>query len=123
MVSSRLVAKMKVVAATFLTDTCKIYKMSETLSKYGTPTGARDLVASGVACRLVSSSNILEDAMQINDREAMQDIYTLWVPVGTDIDSNYQVDFSNDTFEVTAVRDQPTDTIYIEVELTRVRIP
>lgn len=120
-VSDRVLALMRAKYEKLATQTCDIYRPVPIKDEYGSVDDLYVISASGVKCRLITRSFAAGANKEFSDKLMMEDVYQLTIPYGTVIDVNYQVWIGDDKYEVVVIRDKLTDTVYVEVEVRRMR--
>jgi hypothetical protein len=122
--SARTIAIVKQNVSEMLTDSCTIKRESGATGMMGEPLHDLVLVASGVACRVIRSSQRLgSSAMQVvGSQEAMVEVYRLICPVGTSFLVDDVVTLADGSvYQVVNVEDQLTDEAFAGAVISRVR--
>jgi hypothetical protein len=109
--------KIKTRLETFLTDLCTISRYANSHDGTGAPTGASELVASNVACRVIEGKSNIED---VGDQQTLTEWYRLIVPVGTDLGPDYIITLADGTvYQVIDLITQRTDAMDIQALIKR----
>lgn len=119
MLTDQMLAAIRADVATFLTDTCTIYRPNTGMDADGFRTGGETAVASGVACRVIRSKTT-NYAGQVLQGEANRVHFRLIVPYGTDIRDKDRVDVAGERLEVLGVVNRLSDEAYIETDTVRI---
>jgi len=116
---TRILADIRANVETYLDDTCTISREKQTSDSMGAPTGGKEIVASGVSCRVIKGRS---DTENIGDQESLTETYRLIVPVGTALEVDYSVTLADDTvYQVIEIITQRSDAMDAQAMIKRVR--
>ena len=120
--NARTLAMIRAKALSFLTARCNIYALSDARGVAGAPLDLRELSASCVPCRLISSGDG-GDVGEFADKTVMDEMYTITLPTDTDLNVYDEIVMraSGKRYQVTSIRDGLTDSAYFDAEVKRMR--
>ena len=132
---SSLRGYIRAAAESLMTDTCTLSRQKDAAGDYGEIVSAYEVMATGVACRLITIGNRFSGAagqpgqraggqaeMVPMGRETLTDTYRLVLPAGTTIDVDYRATMSSgDVYEVVDLVTERTDEADVLAIVTRVR--
>lgn len=123
MIGNALKAQMQRAAGMLLTDSCTIMAEQLGADELGAPTGSWSVVASGVACRVITLNRLRDTAGEQGGRESIADAYRLIVPAGTALDVGQRVTVASDgaVYEVVDLVTARTDGPDAQAVITRAR--
>jgi hypothetical protein len=106
-----------------LVDTCTIKRESGATGTMGEPLHTLEIVASGVACRVIRARVPSQGTTQVvGSQESMVEVYRLICPVGTPFTKDDVVTLADGSvYLVVSVEDQLTDSAFAGAVITRVR--
>lgn len=103
----------------FLDDSCTISREKTTYDSMGAASGAKEIVASGVSCRVIKG---ISDTENIGDQQSLTETYRLIVPVGTALEVNYFVTLVDGTvYKVIEIITQRSDAMDAQALIKRER--
>lgn len=110
-------------AAAFYKDTCTIERNGEsTDNKYGSKRQEWIVVAADVPCRVNTLNRSNRSlAEELASQEVMLDSYQLEIAHDVEIDRDYRVTVNGETYFVTRIESQLTDTVFKQILMTRRR--
>ena len=100
----------------FLTDTCTIQSTLSSVSASGRPTNNKTEVATGVSCRVMTStSGSRNDAELLGDRQIVGQRYSILLPYGQEIKTGYWIITGGETYNVVSIETKLTDNAFVKV--------
>jgi hypothetical protein len=116
MITGALLQQMRAATTRFLTDTCTIEARSTGRGEYGEPQQSDwGVVASGVACRVITQRAPAASSSSVGDRETIVDTYRLVCPTGTALTVDQRVTLTSTgavyhVVDLVTARTDETDT-------------
>lgn len=123
MVSAQLLAYMRRTAASFMTDTCTIERVTGGLTEIGTPNTGLTVVATNVPCRVImngSGSNSSESGLS-GMAESLTETYKIELATTQTVDIDYKITVSGVTYDVIRIETALTDDVFVQVTAIRRR--
>jgi hypothetical protein len=122
-ITSQLMAHIKSHALQTYTDTCLIERNIEvTDNRYGSKEPGWQVVGADVPCRLItlnrSNQSLVEE---LASQDTMLDSYQLVIPSTQEIERDYRVTISGETYAVTRIESSLTDLAFKQVLIIRKR--
>jgi hypothetical protein len=119
--NSMVLAQLRAMTATFLTDTCTIEARMDAQGQFGEPLQDHwALVAANVPCRVITLSSMRNTQMQIASRETIAESYKLICPYGTALAIDQRVTLANGAvYQVVDVLTKRTDETDTQATITR----
>lgn len=119
-VRDRLLAKIKSRTETFLGEnTCTISRQKRKTDLSGSPTGAAEVIASGVPCRIIDAESETEE---IGKQHSITEEYMLIVPVGTDLGVGYTVTVDDgNVYQILEIMTRLSEAVDAQARITRER--
>lgn len=122
LLSSQALAHIRRIVEGMMSDTCTIEREQDSRGSLGQMAHTWEIVASAVPCRLITSKGATLPATEVfADRIAMEDTYTISLPVGQELAADYRIKINGLAFRVAKVLDNRTDTADAQAVLTRMR--
>lgn len=122
LLSPQVLAMIRRVTLAQMTDTCLIERMADSVGRMGQIAQVWETVGSNVACRLITSKGAtLPQTEVFASRVTMEDTYTISLPVGTVLATDYRITVNSDVFRVASVVDGRTDAADVQAVLVRMR--
>lgn len=120
MITADSLARLRALAAKTLTDSCTIEKEADATGAYGEPVHAWEIVASGVACRVLPAGDSTSSrAGTSGERENLEEMYQVALPYETEIGADYRITVGGVRYLVVYVEIAPTDAMWVEVIVTK----
>lgn len=105
-----------------MTSRCTIEREANSRDAIGGMTHDWEITASNVACRMITSKGAtLPGAEIVEHRETMEDTYTISLPYGTALETDYRITVNGAAFNVVRVVDGRTDAADVQAVLVRAR--
>ena len=105
----------------FLTETCVIEEEVIATDRYGAAAGTWRVVASGVACRVITETRMSgSDVQAVGSQEALIARRRLIVPVETVMGVNQRVTVGGDVYQIVAVLEGHTNAVDAQAVIARV---
>lgn len=120
-----MLAKLRQVTQGFLKDTCTIEQAGNTVGAFGQQVPGWTVVASGVACRIITESVRKMEPEMVGGQggqESLAEVYRLVVPVGTALAAGQRVRIGTDYYHVVRLLTERTDETDEQAILTRARV-
>ncbi|GEM_PF-1077672 len=115
-----LLNKLRRIGRRFLTERCVIEREMHTVGAYGDAIRAWALIASDVACRVITARRSdLSGVALINGRETLQSTYRLTLPHDTELGVDDRVTINNTIYHVVRVETDLTDRVFVSAILAR----
>lgn len=107
-------AKLTATALQWLKDTCTLEQEVILTGEFGEPTRGWSLVASGVACRLITSGGAKSGnkVQETGAQETLEQEYRLVVAVGTPVGINQRVTVGGNTYFIVRIESGLTDELF-----------
>lgn len=123
MLSAQALAMLRATTAKFFTDTCTIEREASARGKAGEPTHSPVMVATGVPCRIIDSTNRQTiSAQMVGGQEAIVDTYRIIVPYGTALEVDQIITVSSgDQYHVVGLVTARTDKTDSQAVVRRAR--
>lgn len=119
-VSARTLAVMATRTKQWLTQQATLEAETTAQDEFGYPTHAWDVVANGVACRLIAvPTNRTGEMSRIGDQETMSETYRLICDPDAPLASDQRVTIDGTTYDVVSIITDLTDKLYTEALVTR----
>lgn len=117
---SRYAAAISARLSQFLTDTCDIDRMTDTVDSVGATVQIWQSVARGVACRVIDAgSNTAASTTIAANQQILIDANRLILPLGTEIGINYRVTVNAAIYKVVSVLDGRTNGVDVQAVIER----
>ena len=123
MPTSQQIARIQAKLAQYLTETATIQRRESGEDSAGVPVEDDwQLVAENVACRVIDARSRTSQAWrEVAQTDAMEDLYRIIFPVGTDCDQNCRVIVGERVYHVVAVTDDRSQAVDHQVTVKRYR--
>lgn len=119
MIPRGLIAQLRKTTRQYLTETATVERESELRGEYGERVHEWVQVASGVQCRVITTSR--GDLQTLANQEVMIDQYKIILASGTEVGVDYRIIVGGHAYRVTSVMDDRTDELDINVIAYRER--
>jgi len=122
--SARTMAVIRRSGGEMLTDTCSLFVESGATGALGEPLHDLELVASGVACRVIRARTPSGGTqMVVGSQESMVETYRLECAYdqALAVDMVAVLDSSAESYRITSIEDKLTDSVFAGAVITRVR--
>lgn len=106
----------------FRTETCDIYAVTWGVDDFGAQQKSFAQVGTAVACRVITGQQSFQSGMmQQGEQKSMKHELRISLPVGTELDVDYQIDVGGVVYDVVRVIDDLTDDTQVQAVITRRR--
>ena len=102
-----------------LIDSCTISKQANSYGATGAATGALEIVADDVPCRVIEGKSDTDD---IGDQHAITESYTLVVPLDTALEVGYVVTFDSNNYQIIEIVTRHSDSVDAQAMMIRERV-
>jgi hypothetical protein len=122
MLNSIILNGIRARANVFLKELCTIKRENRGQGAMGEALGGDENVAENVRCRMIKAGQFNDEAaMLAGNKDALQDMYRLSVPYGTDLKTNYRVTLNDLTYDVVRLETELTDEVFHHAIVARRR--
>lgn len=118
----QMLASIRAATLRAMTDTCLIERLADGVGRMGQVAQMWETVGSNVSCRLITSKGAsLSQTDVFANRVTMEDTYTISLPVGTVLATDYRITVNGSVYRVASVLDGRTDSADVQAVLIRMR--